>query len=74
MNLGRLITAEGIEINLEGSQLKDPTEYLRRQEINDALAAGANLETLAFVDPEEYERALQAAYFVRQQKIFPVTA
>lgn len=30
MNIGRLITPEGIEINLESSQLKDLTEYLRR--------------------------------------------
>ena len=68
MSIGRLITTEGIEFNLENGQLRDLTDFLRRQEINDALAAAAELEALGFVDPEEYERALQAAYFVHQQK------
>jgi len=74
MNIGRLITPEGIEINLEVSQLRDLTEYLRRQEINDALAAAAKLEALGFIDPEEYERTLQAAYFAREQKTLPAAA
>jgi len=73
MKVGRLITLEGIEFNLESSQLRELTDYLRRHEINDAIAAeaGAQAEVYVFVDPEEYERAVQAAYFVRQQKAFP---
>jgi hypothetical protein len=74
MSIGRLITTEGIEFNLESGQLKDLTEFLRRQQINDALAAAAELEALSFFDPEEYERTVQAAYFVRQQKAFPAEA
>lgn len=73
MNIGKLITTEGIEINLDSSQLWDLTEFLRRQEIHDALAA-AKLEALGFIDPEEYERTLQAAYFAREQKTLPAAA
>lgn len=67
MNIGRLITAEGIEFNLEGTQLKELTEYLQHQEDNAALAARAGLPPTEFalVDPENYERALQAAYLVQ---------
>jgi hypothetical protein len=71
MIIGRLITTDGIEFDIERSQLNHLTEYLRRQQINDALAAAAELETSSFFDPEEYERTVQAAYFVRQQKAFP---
>jgi len=72
MTIGRFITTEGIEFKLESSQLRDLTDYLRRQELNDAIAAQGGVS--GFVDPEEYERAVQAAYLVRQQKAFPVTA
>lgn len=76
MKVGRLITVEGIEFNLESSQLRELTEYLRRQEVNDAIAAesGAQGTASGFVDPEEFERAVQAAYFVGQQKTFPAAA
>lgn len=76
MKIGRLITTEGIEFSLESSQLKDLTEYLRHQEVNDAIASasGAQVNASGFVDPEEYERAAQAAYFVRQVKTFPAAA
>lgn len=67
MKVGRLITVEGIEFNLEYSHLKELTEYLKHQEENTALAADAALVQgeFALVDPENYERALQAAYLVQ---------
>jgi hypothetical protein len=67
MKVGRLITVEGIEFNLEGSQLKELTEYLKQQEENAALAADADFAQgeFALVDPENYERVLQAAYLVQ---------
>lgn len=68
MIIGRLMTTDGIEFGLELAQLKELTEFLRRQEVNDALTAETKLEASHFFDPEEYERAVQAAYFVRQQK------
>ena len=76
MKVGRLITVEGIEFSLESSQLRELTEYLRRQETNETIApdSGAPLNVSGFVDPEEYERAAQAAYFVRQAKALPAAA
>lgn len=74
MIIGRLITTDGIEFDIERSQLNHLTEYLRRQQVNHALAVATELEALSFFDPEEYERAVQAAYFVRQQKAFPAAA
>jgi len=72
MKVGRLITIEGIEFSLESSQLRELTDYLRRQEANEAVAAEASAPGL--VDPEDYERAAQAAYFVRQEKSLPAAA
>ncbi|MBS1791100.1 MAG: hypothetical protein JST85_25535 [Acidobacteria bacterium] len=74
MIIGRLITTDGIEFDLESSQLTALTEHLRRQQVNDSLAAAADLEASSFFDPEEYERIVQAVYFVRQQKTLSVVA
>lgn len=76
MKIGRLITVEGIEFNLDSSQLAELTEYLHHQQINDAIAldVGVPLNPSGFIDPEEYERAAQAAYFVRQAKALPAAA
>jgi hypothetical protein len=45
-------------------------EYLRRQEANETAVAEiiALVDAPGFVDPEDYERAAQAAYFVRWAK------
>ena len=78
MKVGRLITDDGIEFSLESSQLRELTEYLCRQEANDAIAAQASATGLpclpSLLDPEDYERAAQAAYFVRQVKALPAAA
>jgi hypothetical protein len=65
MKVGRLITVEGVEFNLECSQLKELTEYLKHQEENATLAAELAWDDSDFIDPENYERALQAAYLVQ---------
>ena len=76
MKVGRLITDEGIEFSLDNSQLREFIEHLRRQEANQAIAA--ELDTLVdasgFIDPEDYERVAQAAYFVREAKTLPAAA
>jgi hypothetical protein len=76
MKVGRLITDEGIEFSLEGSQLGEFIEYLRRQEANKAIAAelSALVDASGFIDPEDYERAVQAAYFARRAKTIPAAA
>jgi hypothetical protein len=76
MKVGRLITDDGIELSLENSQLGEFIEYLRRQEANEAVAAELSLlaDTSGFVDPEDYERAAQAAYFVSRAKTVPAAA
>ncbi len=73
MNIGRLITTDGIEFTLDSSQLTDLAEYLRRQELNDTLAKEAGLQAPEFVDPEEYERIAQAAHFAWQRIAAPAT-
>ncbi|HZF40457.1 MAG TPA: hypothetical protein VE715_16660 [Blastocatellia bacterium] len=76
MKVGRLITDEGIEFSLENSQLREFIEYLRRQVANEAIAAelGVLVDASGFVDPEDYERAAQAAYFARKAKTLPAAA
>lgn len=65
MKIGRLITDDGIEIGLESSELKEINEYLVRQRANELIAA--DVESPVFtgggLDPEDYERVVQAAYF-----------
>jgi hypothetical protein len=76
MKVGRLITEEGIEFSLDNSQLREFIERLRRQEANEAIAAELNLlvDASGFVDPEDYERAAQAAYYyARRSKTLPAT-
>jgi len=76
MKIGRLITDEGIEFSLENSQLVEFIEYLRRQEANEAAVAeiSALADASGFVDPEDYERAAQAAYFAPRAKKLPAAA
>ena len=70
MKIGRLITVEGLEFSIESSQLNELIEYLRRHEVTETIASelGAPVEASGFVDPEDYERAAQAAYFAHQAK------
>jgi len=76
MKVGRFITVEGLEFSVDSSQLKELTEYLRRCEITETIASeiGASADAAGFVDPEDYERAAQAAYFARRAKSLPVAA
>jgi len=76
MKIGRLIALEGIEFSLEVAQLRELIEHLRRQEINETFASeiGASAPASGFIDPEDYERAAQAAYFVRRAKSAPAKA
>jgi hypothetical protein len=76
MKVGRLITDEGIEFSLVNSQLVEFIEYLRRQEANEAIVTeiSALVDASGFVDPEDYERAAQAVYFVRRAKKLPAAA
>jgi hypothetical protein len=76
MKVGRLITNEGIEFSLENSQLVEFIEYLRRQEANEAIVAeiSALVDASGFVDPEDYERAVQAVYSMRRAKKLPAAA
>lgn len=76
MRVGRLITDEGIEFGLENLQLLEFIEYLGRQAANEAIAAelSALVDASGFIDPEDYERAAQAAYFVRQAEQLPAVA
>jgi hypothetical protein len=76
MKVGRLITDEGIEFNLDNSQLKDFIERLRSQNANETIAAELSLlvDSSGFVDPEDYERAVQAACFASRAKTLPATA
>ena len=76
MKVGRLITDEGIEFSLENSQLMEFIEHLRRQD-----AKGGNISEISalvgeagYVDPEDYERAAQAAYFAPRAKTLPAAA
>jgi hypothetical protein len=68
MIVGSLITDDGIEFSLDNSQLISFIEYLRRQEADEAIAAELNdlVDGAGFIDPEDYERAAQAAYYVHQ--------
>ncbi|HEY9433499.1 MAG TPA: hypothetical protein VI260_18735 [Blastocatellia bacterium] len=76
MKVGRLITDEGIEFSLENAQLREFIEHLRRQDANEAIVAELSVlvDASGFIDPEDYERAAQAAYFVRQAKKLPAAA
>lgn len=76
MKIGRLITVEGIEFSVDRSQLRELTEYLRRQEIDEAIASDLGIpgDASGLIDPEGYERAAQAAYYVQKSKARPVTA
>lgn len=76
MKVGGLITDEGIEFSFENSQIKGFIEYLRRQEASESLAAELSLlvDASGFVDPEDYERAAQAVYFMRRAKKLPAAA
>jgi predicted nucleic acid-binding protein len=76
MKVGRLITEEGIEFSLDNSQLREFIDRLRRQEANEAIAAELSLlvDASGFIDPEDYERAAQAAYFARRAKKLPAAA
>ncbi|HZF40725.1 MAG TPA: hypothetical protein VE715_18020 [Blastocatellia bacterium] len=67
---------DGIEFSLENSQLREFIEYLRRQEANEAIVAELSVlvDASGFVDPEDYERAAQAAYFARKAKTLPAAA
>jgi hypothetical protein len=68
MKIGRLITFDGVEFILDSSQLRELTDYLKRQELIEAFAGepSAAAGGPGIVDPEDYERAAQAAYFARQ--------
>lgn len=74
MKVGKLITDQGIEFSLENSQLVEFIEYLRRQKADEAIASELNalVDASGFVDPEDYERAAQAAYLVSRAKKLPV--
>lgn len=76
MKIGRLITNEGIEFSLDSAQLAELTEYLQRQQRNEILAAqtGVPSKAAGFFDPEEYERAAQAAYLARPAQWLPAVA
>jgi hypothetical protein len=76
MKVGRLITEEGIEFSLDNSQLREFIERLRRQEANETVAAELSLlvDASGFIDPEDYERAAQAAYFARRATTLPAAA
>ena len=76
MKVGRLITDEGIEFSLDNSQLREFIERLRRQEANETVAAELSLlvDASGFIDPEDYERAAQAAYFARRATTLPAAA
>jgi hypothetical protein len=76
MKVGRLVTEEGIEFSLDTSQLGEFIERLRRQEGNEAIAAELSLlvDASGSIDPEDYERAAQAAYFARRAKTLPAAA
>ena len=73
MNIGRLLTNEGLEFSLDSSQLTELTEYLQRQQRNEAIAAQAGVPSNAasFLEPEEYERAAQAAALARIAQVPP---
>jgi hypothetical protein len=70
MKLGRLITTEGVEISVEISQLRELTDYLSRWETHERFAASAGEpdDGPSLVDPENYERVIQAAYFAKQAR------
>ncbi len=76
MKIGRLITVEGIEFSVDRSRLKELVELLRREEVNETIASETGLsgDASGFVDPENYERAAQAAYYVQKTKTRPVAA
>ena len=76
MKIGRLLTNEGIEFSLDSAQLIELTAYLQRQQRNETIAAsaGAPSNAASFFDPEEYERAAQAAYLVRPAQALPAAA
>jgi len=73
MKVGKLITIEGIEINLDSSKLGELTELLHHQEVNKAIASEPNTVPAApgVVDLEDFERTAQAAYLVHQARTFP---
>lgn len=70
MKVGTLVTEEGVELSLETSQLRELIEYLNRQEANESISVEASdsIDDLDFADPEDCERAIQAAWAVRQSQ------
>jgi hypothetical protein len=76
MRVGRVITDEGMEFSLESSQLVEFIEFLRRQKADDAIAAELSVlvDGSGFIDPEDYERAIQAVYFAGRSKKLPAAA
>ena len=73
MKVGRLITDEGIEFSLDNSQIRELIERLHSQDAGQAIAAELSLliDASGVVDPEDYERAAQAAYYARRAKSVP---
>jgi hypothetical protein len=76
MKVGRLITDEGIEFSLDNLQIREFIEQLRRQKADESIVAELSLlvDASGFVDPEDYERAAQAAYFARRATTLPAAA
>jgi hypothetical protein len=76
MKVGRLVTSEGVEYTLAESQLGDIIGYLQGREGNDAVISKSSGQAAAAdqVDPEDYERAVQAAYFTSRKNAVPAAA
>jgi hypothetical protein len=76
MKVGRLITDEGIEFSIDNSQLREFIERLRLQVAGQSIADELSIlvDASGFIDPEDYERAAQAAYYARQTKKIPAAA
>ena len=73
MKIGRLITEDGLELSVESAQVIELADYLRRRQLNETIADEAGA-TISLVDPEEFERAAQAAYFAQAAKARPAAA
>jgi hypothetical protein len=76
MKVGRLITDEGIEFSIDNSHLREFIERLRLQEADRSIAEELSVlvDASGFIDPEDYERAAQAAHYARQAKKIPAAA
>jgi hypothetical protein len=76
MKVGRLITDEGIEFSIDNSQLREFIKRLRLQEADQSIAEELSVlvDASGFIDPEDYERTAQAAYYARQDKKIPAAA